>query len=826
MRHMSRLADATICPDCRATLDPASTCTACGLRLAGSAGQRLWLSMLDADRLVEEIRAATPGASPVDTRVLPVAPCPVAPPVPSRPRTRRLPALSVPVVLLSLGALCLLVAALVFVALTWSVLGLTGRTLVLLGVTGLFAAAAAVVSRRGLRGAAESCWAIVAGMLTLDLLAGRAAGLAALDTLDGRSMSLLLGGALFAFGVGVALWARRTPVGTLVVPQVAAALGALVGAAGGAWAAPRPAVGAALAVPVLVALALPLLRRLSSLAVVLLGFAAFSWLELATLGLLRAGETSTWGAWWSDLRGWPLLVASAYAALATLPRRTPVQARVALAAMALAPLVVLANAPALPANLTIETLRAAGTVVLLAAVARLAARTWALAATALGLLAATGLAVLVAWEPWTSLNALPAVAGAGLRVPPVETAAAAWTWPVVAAGVVLMLFAPVRLAPPTRAPELRRLAVVASLGLLGLAVLVALLAARTPLWLATAAALAAAAAPAGVAWWRRLVWSPTVIATGSVAAGYLVLLGLAAALPSAVLTATASSALALVLAIGFVTSERRGEVVGPALTGGLAVLATTGALPAWGTTLDLAPATVALLLASYAGVVLLAAAPLTRRTSSRSTLELTTVVPAVLAVVLAPSLPSLAMTLTIIGTALAAVAVLNGDRRPVSWLGVAVLGCATLIRVVAEVRAPELYTLPAALLLLGAGLWRLRTDPESDSLGALGSGLTLALLPSLLLALGDPISVRGVLVGAAGVATLVLGVRERLCTPLLVGAGTTALLALRELQPLSEAVPRWVSLALLGLGLLAVGITWESRLRNLRAAGRYLGDLR
>ena len=35
-----------------------------------------------------------------------------------------------------------------------------------------------------------------------------------------------------------------------------------------------------------------------------------------------------------------------------------------------------------------------------------------------------------------------------------------------------------------------------------------------------------------------------------------------------------------------------------------------------------------------------------------------------------------------------------------------------------------------------------------------------------------------------------------------------------------------MSLALLGLGLLAVGITWESRLRNLRAAGRYLADLR
>ena len=64
---------------------------------------------------------------------------------------------------------------------------------------------------------------------------------------------------------------------------------------------------------------------------------------------------------------------------------------------------------------------------------------------------------------------------------------------------------------------------------------------------------------------------------------------------------------------------------------------------------------------------------------------------------------------------------------------------------------------------------------------ALGTGLALALLPSLLLALEDPLSMRGVLVGAAGVAALALGVRERLAAPLLAGAATIALLAVREL---------------------------------------------
>jgi hypothetical protein len=390
----------------------------------------------------------------------------------------------------------------------------------------------------------------------------------------------------------------------------------------------------------------------------------------------------------------------------------------------------------------------------------------------------------------------------------------------------MVLHASGLLVPLGRRSALRQVTTVGSLALIGLALVVTLVSTHAPLWVVTCAALAVAAAPAGLAWWHRLAWSEAGIATGGATAGYLALLGLAAGAPSASVTAVSASALALVLAVGFATSERRGEVVGPALTGGLAVLATTYALPAWGTTLDLPLGTVALVLAVYAGGVLLAAAPVTRRTSSRVTLELTAVVPAAVAAVLAPSLPDLAMVLTVVGTAVAAIAVRDADRRPMSWLGVGILGCATLIRVAADVKAPELYTLPAALLLLGAGLWRLRTDPDSDSLDALGSGLTLALLPSLLLALEDPISTRGVLVGAAGVAALVLGVRERLATPLLVGAGTTALLALREMQPLSEAVPRWVSLALLGLALLAVGITWETRLRNLRAAGRYLVGLR
>ena len=108
----------------------------------------------------------------------------------------------------------------------------------------------------------------------------------------------------------------------------------------------------------------------------------------------------------------------------------------------------------------------------------------------------------------------------------------------------------------------------------------------------------------------------------------------------------------------------------------------------------------------------------------------------------------------------------------------------------------------------------------------LGSGLTLALLPSLLLALEEPVSVRGALIGAAAVLVLAAGVQQRLAAPFVLGAVTTGVLALRHLQPVAEAVPRWISLGGVGLVLLVVGVTWEARRRNLETAQRYLTALR
>jgi hypothetical protein len=50
---------------------------------------------------------------------------------------------------------------------------------------------------------------------------------------------------------------------------------------------------------------------------------------------------------------------------------------------------------------------------------------------------------------------------------------------------------------------------------------------------------------------------------------------------------------------------------------------------------------------------------------------------------------------------------------------------------------------------------------------------------------------------------------------------------LREAAPyVDQSVPRWVLIGMAGVLLLAVGITWESRVREARLAVGYLRGLR
>jgi hypothetical protein len=142
------------------------------------------------------------------------------------------------------------------------------------------------------------------------------------------------------------------------------------------------------------------------------------------------------------------------------------------------------------------------------------------------------------------------------------------------------------------------------------------------------------------------------------------------------------------------------------------------------------------------------------------------------------------------------------------------------------VDAPEAYTLPSALALLVVGVVHLRREREASTMAALTPGLALALVPSLLWVLADPVAVRSTLLGLACLALVVGGVRLRWSAPVVHGAVVGALLVLRLATPVADAVPRWALIGAAGALLVAMGITWEQRVRDARALAGYVRGLR
>ncbi|MET0839465.1 MAG: hypothetical protein ABWY19_11825 [Marmoricola sp.] len=825
---MSRLVDPTLCPDCRGRLvrrDGGAACASCALEVTGPLAAELWTRMVAADRVVEQLRMLSGSArTPVPDLPSPGTGLPSFPrttPVATPPRRLPLPAASVPVVLLSLGALCLLVAAVVFVAVAWGSLGLTGRTLVLLGVTTLFAVAAVALTRKDLRGAAETFWLVVAGMLVVDLLGARSSGLLGLDVLDWRGAGALVGTVLLSFGLGVAAWAVGQPVRQLYGAQATAVAGALLLTVTNAWLAEDVALASAVAIPLLAGLAVLVRPLLRLVAVGLVALAGASWLVLAGTGFVRALDDTT-TRWWADARFWPLVVASCFAAAVALLPRLDEHHRAAAAGLAIAPLVVLAIAPANTTDPTISALLVSATLLALAGVTRFAPEPWARGAAVLTALGAVALTLPLLTEGFFALVVLPVDVAASIDTPLGDPSylAAPWTQAVAGIAVTGALVGLLRFADAA-GPSLLR---VMAPPVLTLGALVAAVGYPIPLWAGVLAAGVAAAA-AGAATWTVRDRMPAA-AVGGVATAYFVLGMLAAAQTVAVLSALAGTVVALALGLAFAVRETERAAYGPAVLGASTVLAGAYAVDGWARVFAADDTARVLAAAGFAAVVGLLAAPVTRATVSRVALEAAAVVVAMTAVGLAPTDAVAAMVLTVVGSALALVSVLNRDRAHAGWAAALVLGFATVIRVADHVTFPEAYTLPAAAVLIGAGIWRLSTDEDANSFVVLGSGLTLALLPSLLLALDEPVSLRGALVGAGGVAVLLVGLQQRLAAPFALGALTTALLAVRHLEPYADAVPRWISLGAVGVALLLVGVTWEARRRNLETAGRYLAALR
>ena len=240
-----RFADPQSCPDCRGVIAGQSTCPNCGLDLGSHEVRQLWQTLLQADQLLatairKRDHAATAKPAAAAESVQPVAPVSSQPgdafpnfPAQARaatpPKERKW---NIGTILLVLGAFGLIVAGLIFVTRSWEDIGLAGRTMILLGVTGVIGALGVWVTRRPLRASAEAVWTVFLALLTLDFFAARHEGLVGLDGLAIEWAWVVWGIIALALGVAIAVWARKPVQADLVAPAIAGGLGITIAGIG------------------------------------------------------------------------------------------------------------------------------------------------------------------------------------------------------------------------------------------------------------------------------------------------------------------------------------------------------------------------------------------------------------------------------------------------------------------------------------------------------------------------------------------------------------------------------------------------------------------
>ncbi len=736
-----------------------------------------------------------------------------APTTPARPKEASAP--SAQNVLLTLGAVLLAVAALAFTLLSWGSLGIAGRSAVLAAVTAAALAAPAVLLRRGLVSTAESVAAVGLLLTVLDAYALYAVGLPGTDGTAYAAGAAAVLAAVWA-GYGLALRGLRIPLPAAVLAaQFPLPLAAVAAQAG------PPELGWALLATAALDAALARRARAAAVPAAVLGTgalligAAESWSAasaadaLAPAGLLLAGAALGTAAAWREPRAWPAALAGGLAAVVALggvarPGLDPAWAVLAHLLVAL-PLLAAVRVHALPASVRRGLARAAAVTAGLAALA-------AASAAASALLARVG----VLGEVWAATDPArdPFWPGAAVPVTLLVAAGAAW-W-----------LSRVSARPRARAVAGAVAVVLAWAGLF---------AAPELLGLPVAAVFAVQTAVTGAAGVLALR-SPeraSGIAAGIAAAG-CALLGAVNVSLGALDGRTATFAVWGLLGAGCAAGAAYGPASRPVRAGAAvcAVGYATGLLVAAAAVTDLAVVWWALPVLAVPATV---AALGPRLGAVRVPAEIAAGAAGVLAVALsAGRAGTLALVLALAGVICSGAAV-RADRRALGWAAGALLAAASWVRLAeAGVTAPEAYTLPVTVPALVLGFLRRRKDPSASSWTAYGPGLATTLLPSLLAVLGGSQAgtaswLRPLLLGLAALVVTLVGAHRRLQAPLLLGGGVLAAVALHELAPyvvqIAGALPRWVAPALAGLLLLAVGATYEKRLRDARRLKDAIGRL-
>jgi hypothetical protein len=163
--------------------------------------------------------------------------------------------------------------------------------------------------------------------------------------------------------------------------------------------------------------------------------------------------------------------------------------------------------------------------------------------------------------------------------------------------------------------------------------------------------------------------------------------------------------------------------------------------------------------------------------------------------------------------------------------GSGLLVVATLTTLAADAGLPlDAVLAVAGLLGCVVGAVRLGADPGAGSWPMLGPGLLVALGPALVGLQVGPEAWRVALVVGGGLVAVLAGALRRLRAPFVVGAGVLAAEAALQLVALAgslvDRVGWWPLLFVGGGVLVALGVTYERRLRDAREAARYVAALR
>lgn len=165
-------------------------------------------------------------------------------------------------------------------------------------------------------------------------------------------------------------------------------------------------------------------------------------------------------------------------------------------------------------------------------------------------------------------------------------------------------------------------------------------------------------------------------------------------------------------------------------------------------------------------------------------------------------------------------------RLPFAYVGSLVISAGTTnLLNNAGVDVVEAYTVPLTFLLAGIGVAQWHRDRSRPTLLTAGPALSVALGPSLLVALHDGDSFRLAAATAVALVVLLIGLVRRWKAPVTAGISVLVVVAVTQGGPLIGYVPGWLTMGVGAAALLAAGVLWERAVVAGRRANAWFGTL-